>query len=254
MLIWKGWVDMMGEKKVQEGLNHTDIAAIPEGWDCVKLKDYIKINSGESPSKFRFLNSGIPYFKVEQLNNSTKYQRVTPYYIKGDKSIPGGSIIFPKRGVALFLNKIRILAQDSFMDTNLMTLTVTKSDINNEFLFYVLDRIGLWKIADTTSVPQINKKHINSLIIPKPPIFEQQAIAEVLSDIDNLIASLEKLIDKKQKIKLGTIQELLIRRKRLSGFSGEWVKKKIGEIAELGRGRVISHKEIDFAKERKYPV
>jgi len=245
---------MMGEKKVPKGYGYTDIGIVPEDWECVKLKDYIKINSGRSPSEFKFFNNGIPYFKVEQLNNSTKYQKLTPYYIKSDKRIPGGSIIFPKRGVSLFLNKIRILAQDSFMDTNLMTLTVTSNDVNNEFLFYVLVRIGLWKIADITSVPQINKKHINSLVIPKPPISEQQAIAEVLSDIDKLIASLGKLIDKKQKIKQGIIQELLIERKRLSGFSGKWEKKKIGEIADVGRGRVISQKEINSSLEGKYPV
>ena len=40
----------------------------------------------------------IPYFKVEQLNNSNKYQINTPYKTKNNqKLIPPKSIIFPKR-------------------------------------------------------------------------------------------------------------------------------------------------------------
>ncbi len=65
---------------------------------------------------------------------------------------------------------------------------------------------------------------------------EQRAIAEALSNVDNLIASLGKLIDKKQKIKQGAMQELLTGKKRLPGFTGEWEKKKIGEVAVIFNG------------------
>lgn len=72
-------------------------------------------------------------------------------------------------------------------------------------------------------------------IVKKLPIVfpvnikEQIAIAEVLSDIDNLITSLQKLIEKKKVIKQGTMQELLTGKKRLPGFRGEWKKVKLGD-------------------------
>lgn len=47
---------------------------------------------------------------------------------------------------------------------------------------------------------------------------EQQAIAETLSDIDNLIAGQEKLIAKKRDIKTATMQQLLTGKTRLPGF------------------------------------
>ena len=55
--------------------------------------------------------------------------------------------------------------------------------------------------------------------IPLPPtIKEQQRIANALSDVDTLIANLEKLIAKKKNIKQGAMQQLLTGKKRLPGF------------------------------------
>ncbi|NQU65762.1 MAG: hypothetical protein HQ517_15985 [SAR324 cluster bacterium] len=54
------------------GYKQTEVGVIPEDWDDVQLEDYVDIKSGESPSKYRFINESIPYFKVEQLNNGQK--------------------------------------------------------------------------------------------------------------------------------------------------------------------------------------
>ena len=172
------------------------------------------ITSGESPSKYDFQNTGVPYYKVDQLNNCNKYQKETPYFFNGHKVVPKGSLIFPKRGASIFLNKIRILTEDSFMDTNLMSLSA-KKELNYEFLYYVLLFTELWRIADTTSIPQINNKHINPLKIPLPSFAEQQAIAEILSDMDAEIESLEQQRDKIKLIKQGMMQELLTGKTRL---------------------------------------
>ncbi len=215
---------------IPRGYKQTEVGVIPSDWGVKKLGDYVKITSGESPSNFRFKSNGVPYFKVEQLNNSSKYQKETPYYIETNNIVLKGSIIFPKRGASIFLNKIRILEEDSFMDTNLMTLSLSE-ELSNEYLFYILTHYELWRIADTTSIPQINNKHITPFLIPLPPTkAEQCAIATALSDADALISSLEQLIAKKRNIKQGTMQLLLTGKKRLPGFSGKWEVKKLGEI------------------------
>lgn len=46
--------------------------------------------------------------------------------------------------------------------------------------------------------------------------------------MDDLIESLEKIIDKKKKIKQGTMQQLLTGKKRFPGFSGEWINTEFG--------------------------
>lgn len=218
--------------ELKPGYKQTEVGVIPEDWDVCQLKDFVDINSGESPSKYQFVNEGIPYYKVEQLNAGIKYIEETPYMLKVGKTVPAGSIIFPKRGASILLNKIRIMKKDSFMDTNLMTLTATNGLVN-EYLFYCLDFQGLAKIADTTSIPQINNKHINPFKIPLPPTkAEQTAIANVLSDADALIQSLTRLIAKKRQIKQGAMQTLL--NPYESGRLKEgWVVKKLGEAADI---------------------
>lgn len=54
--------------------------------------------------------------------------------------------------------------------------------------------------------------------------------------MDALIESMEQLISKKRHIKQGAMQELLTGNKRLSGFSGEWEMKLLGDIAEVRDG------------------
>src|SRR5262249_38189665 len=67
-----------------------------------------------------------------------------------------------------------------------------------------------------------------------PPIAEQEAIAEALSDADVLIESLEQLIAKKRQIKQGAMQELLTGKKRLPGFPAKpgYKQTEVGRIQE----------------------
>ena len=212
------------------GYKPTEVGVIPGDWCADALGSHVDITSGESPSRFRFTSEGIPYFKVDQFNNNSKYLCDTPYFIRGNRKVSRGSLIFPKRGASILLNKVRILAEDSFMDTNLMTLT-PRASVHPEFLYYTLTHIELWRIADVTSIPQINNKHIIPLLLPLPPtLAEQEAIAEVLSDADALIESLEQLLTKKRQIKQGAMQELLTGKKRLPGFSEEWEVRTFGDI------------------------
>jgi type I restriction enzyme S subunit len=238
--------------QVPEGYKKTEVGVIPEDWDVVQLGFYVDINSGESPSKFDLLDQGTPYFKVEQLNNDSKYLKTTPYYFKAKKTIPAGSLIFPKRGASILLNKVRILAQDSFMDTNLMTLT-TSDKLENEYLYYFIDYAGLSKVADTTSIPQINNKHIVPFLIPFPNPKEQKAIAQTLSDVDVLIAALDKLIAKKRNIKTATMQQLLTGKTRLLGFGGEWENFYLCDLFEITAGGDLVKSEYSEIQTNTYP-
>ena len=208
---------------IPRGYKQTEVGVIPEDWYTDKLYGLVDVNSGESPSKFNITNGDTPYFKVEQLNNCSKYLSKTPYKVNSARKIIRDSSIFPKRGASIILNKVRILKYDSYFDTNLMSLTPKSDALTSEYLYYFLIHVELWRIADTTSIPQINNKHIKEVIISLPPKAEQTAIANVLTHIDELIASLQKLLEKKRAVKQGAMQELLTGKKRLPGFKGEWV-------------------------------
>ena len=81
-----------------------------------------------------------------------------------------------------------------------------------------------------------NGKQLSAIEILVPPKPEQEAIAAALSDMDELISNLEKMIAKKKAIKQGAMQELLTGKRRLPGFMGEWHKKSIGELGSFISG------------------
>lgn len=223
--------------ELMPGYKHSDVGVIPDDWDATQLGGLVRITSGASPSLFRFTGNGIPYFKVEQLSNSGKYLSGTdtPYLFERGPSVPARSVVFAKRGAAIALNKVRILNQESFMDTNLMALT-PQDGLDWEYLFYALGYIGLWRFADTTSVPQINNKHVKPLPFPLPTVDEQRAIAKALSDADELLATLDQVIAKKRDLKQAAMQQLLTGKVRLPGFCGEWQRKTLGELGETYGG------------------
>lgn len=98
---------------------------------------------------------------------------------------------------------------------------------------------------------EITLAQIRRIQLPIPPIAEQQAIAEALSDADALIESLEQLLAKKRDIKQGAMQQLLTGKRRLPGFEGEWETRCLGEIARLYQPLTISAKDFSAAG---YPV
>lgn len=215
------------------------------GWDFVALDSHVRITSGMSPSLLRFGVGGTPYFKVQQLGVSEKYlnRGDTPYLAIDSPQVPAGSVVFAKRGAAIRLNKVRIFVEPSYMDTNLMALTPV-GEFTSEYLFYALNFVGLWGIADITSVPQINNKHIKPLRLPLPSGPEQRMVVEALSDADELIASLERLIAKKRDIKQGAMQQLLTGKTRLPGFKGEWVRCNVGSLGTFLKGHGIKRNDV----------
>jgi len=88
-----------------------------------------------------------------------------------------------------------------------------------------------------SSVDSVRREMIADMLIPLPPKVEQQAIAEVLSDVDDLIGSLDKLIAKKRAVKTGAMQQLLTGKQRLPGFKGEWKEKRLGDILSVRHGK-----------------
>ncbi len=105
-----------------------------------------------------------------------------------------------------------------------------------------------------TAQKQFNISDAINFKYATPAVAEQRTIAEALSDADALIESLDELIAKKRAIKQGAMQELLTGKQRLPGFDGAWTISTIGEISTVGRGRVISHKEIAKSSSPLYPV
>jgi type I restriction enzyme S subunit len=93
-----------------------------------------------------------------------------------------------------------------------------------------------------TSIAHLPREKFMEVPMPVPPLPEQRAIAEALSDVDGLLGGLDRLIAKKRDLKQATMQQLLTclptgrPATRLPGFHGEWEVKRLGDLARIQRG------------------
>jgi type I restriction enzyme, S subunit len=119
----------------------------------------------------------------------------------------------------------------------------------NSFLLYVLQSahfVGQYRAVmaqSTRNQVPITAQRKLSIILP-PTKVEQEAVAETLSDADDLIESLEQLLAKKRHVKQGAMQELLTGKKRLQGFGGEWEVKRLGDLFDFSGGFSASRDQL----------
>jgi len=178
-------------------------------WKQSKLGKHVEIQSGYSPSGYALSSNGeYAFVKVEDLNNCIKYQvSGREFCDDSDGVVPMNSILFPKRGASIELNKIRITASEILIDTNLMALA-PKDGLKVEFLYYFLSNVGLSHIADTSTIPQINNKHIIPFDLRLPEEAEQQRIASCLTSLDDLITAQTQKHEALKTHKKGLMQQL----------------------------------------------
>jgi type I restriction enzyme, S subunit len=88
--------------------------------------------------------------------------------------------------------------------------------------------------------------------VPKP--LEQRAIAAVLSDVDALLARLDRLIAKKRELKQATMQWLLTRRIRLPGFVGKWEAQPFGRVLRRLNAKGHQIQTSEYRGTGRYPV
>ena len=204
-----------------------------EPWEQRKLGEIVDITSGDAPAKF--FEGNTPYVKVDDLNYCDKYLTATQNHVDTSykiKKIEKGSVVFPKRGAAILTNKIRILNVQAYMDTNMMSLNTDKANL--EFLYTVISNIGLYKIADTSTIPQINNKHILPYPIYFPTLPEQTAIGSFFQEIDQFISLQQRKLEvlkEQKKTYLNLLFPTKVQKKpalRFAGFEDEWKRQNLG--------------------------
>ena len=79
----------------------------------------------------------------------------------------------------------------------------------------------------------IGQQNLKLVLAPVPPLPEQRAIAEALSDADALIESVRQLVTKKRHLKLGVMHDLLTGTIRLPGFNGDWNAKALKDVLKI---------------------
>lgn len=220
---------------------------IPKDWDVVVLGEYSEISRGGSPRPIQdYLTSschGINWIKIGDVSKNSKYifstaEKIIPEGMSKSRAVFSEDLILSN---SMSFGRPYILKIDGCIHDGWLVIQNYQSAFDKEYLYYCLGSEFIFQqyisMAAGSSVQNLNKDKVSAVIIAKPPIKEQFAIAEALSDVDSLISSLQKLIEKKKAIKQGAMQELLTGKKRLPGFSQKWVQKYLKEIIAPRKAR-----------------
>ena len=216
--------------ELREGYKKTEIGVIPEDWEVKRIIDISPLQRGfDLPNKN--LQKGI--YPVVYSNG------IVNYHNKSQAKAPG--IVTGRSGT---IGKVTFVEEDYWPHNTALWVTDFKNNVP-KYIYYLYLNIKLERFATGSGVPTLNRNDVHNykIAIPKSKE-EQKAIAEVLSDIDNLIQALEKLIAKKHLIKQGATQKLLAPKEY-------WQVKKLKEIGKTYGG--LSGKSKKDFDNGKYP-
>ncbi|QZQ56820.1 restriction endonuclease subunit S [Curtobacterium sp. TC1] len=207
------------------------------------------------PVRYQGKKSGdLPFFKVSDMNSEGNEQFMTRAnnYISearrkalGAVRMPKRAIVFAKVGAAVFQERKRILAQDSCIDNNMAAFIVDESKLDVRFAYHLLTAFRMSDLVAVGALPSLNGGQLRSipLLVPNQ-LSEQRQISSTLTDADDLISALERLIAKKRAIKQGMLQRLLSGSTRLHGFSDAWISSRLGALGSFLKGRGIKRDDV----------
>jgi type I restriction enzyme, S subunit len=235
------------KNKVQTENDHTNL--YPKDWKHLNLghSAILKARIGwQGLTTAEYLNTGEYYLITGTDFNGGYIDWDNCVYVEKlrfdqDKNIQVkiGDVLVTKDGTIGKVAYIDKLPKNTTLNSGVFVIRPINKSYHPRYFYYVLMsehfKQFLGKLTAGSTISHLYQKDFVYYDFPLPPTLEEQkAIATALSDIDELISNLDKLITKKKALKQGAMQQLLTPPhkggNRLEGFSGEWEEKTIKEI------------------------
>ena len=228
--------------EVKPGYKQTDVGVIPDDWEVKPADDLCRVNQGlQIPISNRLKtpsSKSRKYITIQYLNEAKELEYIDDY--TSSVCCNENDVLMTRTGNT----GIVVTGVEGVFHNNFFKINYDKKLLQKEYLVNYLSEERLQRLilekAGTSTIPDLNHRDFYSIPIIVPPLPEQEAIAEALSDADALIESLEQLLTKKRQLKKGAMQELLTGKKRLPGFSGEWERTALGRTADIRNGATPS--------------
>jgi type I restriction enzyme S subunit len=221
---------------------------VPGGWIIESIGTYVNILSGEYFPYNKFSNEGIPVLKIDNVVYG-KIDWTNKTYLPQNYLSSHKHLILNEDDIVLALNRpitnnqVKV-AQVRKRDTpSILYQRVGKFEfIQNKTLdkkfFFVYLTSPIFKITISKSLIGSDQPYVKTTELRKkkfviPPIKEQQKIASILSNVDELIQKTEQIIEQTQRLKKGLMHRLLTKGIRHTKFKKiDWLFGKKIEIPE----------------------
>jgi type I restriction enzyme S subunit len=228
---------------LKRGYKQSEVGVIPEDWDAARLSEVADLQVGFAfKSEWFGETAGPRLLRGENVGyGRADWSETRTLKTKSDATFrayllnPGEVVIGMDRTFTKTGSKITMLHDEDcpcLLVQRVGRLIPRKCD--SRFLWFVLtseqvkSRLRLEQKG--MDIPHLSRTEILHPMAAFPPLSEQRAIAEALSDVDELIGALDQLISKKRDLKQAAMQQLLTGQKRLPGFSGEWEMLSLSDI------------------------
>ena len=246
---------MAQNKNIPQGYKDSPLGIIPKEWEVKRLGEIGKITSGCTPlrSNLEYHSNGeIYWIKTTDLNNGIiidTEEKITQKALKETslKILPIGTVLVAMYGGFNQIGRTGLLGIEATINQALSAILCDKKIICNYYLLSWLNsNVGVWKsfAGSSRKDPNITSKDVADFPFLLPPLPEQQKIAEILSVWDEANEKQTQLIAQLETRKRGLMQQLLTGKKRVKGFSGKWVDKKLAEVGSFHKGCLFSKNDI----------
>lgn len=236
--------------EMKSGYKMTEVGVIPEDWEVKNVSEscLIKARIGwQGLKKSEYMSSG-DYLLITgtdfdngQVNwKSCAYVSKARYEQDSNIKIRPQDILISKDGTIGKVAYLGMIPKAGTLNSGIFVIRANDRKIDQVFLskifmsFYFEEFLN--RLVAGSTINHLYQKDFVKFCFPLPNSEEQVAIAAALSDVDSLISALTKKIEKKKTIRQGLVQQLLTGKKRLPGFCGDWVKKKVSSVSDILRG------------------
>jgi len=241
--------------QLSSSFRQTEAGLIPADWDAQALASLGSFSKGQGIRKGEAASGSIPCIRYGEIY--THHNDIVRAYnshisravAQTSKRLTKGDILFAGSGETKeeIGKAVAYLGDDEVYAGGDIVILSPHSGCS-AFLGYLLNSpvVNRQKASkgQGDAVVHISASALGAIVVPVPPISEQRAIAEVLSDIDALVDGLDRLIAKKHDLKQAAMEQLLTGKRRLPGFHGNWRVTRLGDHATFLRNGVNSRTEL----------
>lgn len=233
----------------------TEFGKIPSNWDYLRIENTdLQIGDGNYSSKYprasELLAEGIPFISSTDLSNgkisanSLRYISTEHHsrLLKGH--IKQGDVLIVVRGNGV--GQVALVSKE-YEDANLnaqMAYLGRSNRIDGAFLYYLLSKYYSDGVTETvvsgSAQPQITVSSLKQLSLIIPPVNEQNAIAAILSSLDDKIDLLHR-----QNKTLEAMAESLFRQWFVEESQEDWEEYSLSDFASHLKGNVVPAKNPD---------
>jgi type I restriction enzyme S subunit len=245
---------MVNEQGIPKGYKKTEVGVIPKDWDIKRLGDIAVFLKGSGLSKSDLSPDGMKRC-IHYGELFTIYEERIDAVVNGT-DLEGDFVLSQKNDVLMPTSDVTpnglatascIKISNVVLGGDILIIRAPETELSGEFLAYLVKvyRNRVMQMVKGTTVFHLHARDMANFVLPVPCIEEQRAIAAALSDVDGLLSALDALIAKKRALKTAAMQSLLTGRIRLPGFTGEWVTRRLGDVAELLKGHGLSKSTLE---------